>query len=116
FQAAGTRVTGGVSRAVETGLVTGGLHVVSPDVSVPAALALLEASGSVNAEVTLAPADGKQGATLRGDVRALAVNDIRIGAADISATVGDLFGVPSVDGAASASDVSAAGVDIQTLT
>ncbi|KQX40320.1 hypothetical protein ASD04_06730 [Devosia sp. Root436] len=116
FQAAGTRITGGLTRAVETGLIDGGLTVVSPDVSVPAALALLKATGSVNAEVTLAPVEDQQGATIRGDVRALAVNDIRVGAADISAKIGDLFGVPSVDGAANASNVSAAGVDIRTLT
>lgn len=116
FQAAGTRITGGVARDVATGLLNGGLEVVSPDISVPAALALLEASGSINAEVTLAPAEGKQGATVRGDVRALAVNDISIGAADISATIGDLFGVPAIDGIANARDVSAGGVDIETLT
>lgn len=115
FQAAGTRITGGVARVVLTGLLDGGLTVVSPDISVPAALALLDASGSVNAEVTLAPVDGKQGATVRGDVRDLAVNDIRVGAADISATVGDLFGVPAIEGSATASDVAAAGVEIETL-
>ena len=116
FQAAGTRVTGAVSRAVDTGLLTGGLSVVSPDVSVPAALALLEASGAVNAELNLAPAEGGQGASLRADARALVVNDIRVGSADISATVRDLFGVPAIDGSANASNVSAAGVDVRTLT
>nr|WP_295892120.1 translocation/assembly module TamB domain-containing protein [uncultured Devosia sp.] len=116
FQAAGTRITGGVSRVVLTGLMNGGLSVVSPDVSVPAALALLDATGSVNAEVTLAPVEGKQGATLRGDIRDFAVNDIRVGAADVNADVADLFGVPVIDGAANASDVSAAGVEIRTLS
>ncbi|HEV7346177.1 MAG TPA: translocation/assembly module TamB domain-containing protein [Devosia sp.] len=116
FQAAGTRIAGGLSRASLTGLLNGELTIVSPDVSVPAALALLDASGSVNAEVTLAPEDGRQGATVRGDVQDFSVNDIRIGAADISATIDDLFGVPAIDGTASASNVSAAGVDIETLT
>lgn len=116
FQAAGTRVTGALARAVETGLIEGTLSVVSPDVSVPAALALQEAKGAISAEVALSPVDGKQGAGLRGDVRDLVVNDIRVGAADVSATVGDLFGVPAVDGTATASNVSAAGVDIRSLT
>ncbi|WEK05035.1 MAG: translocation/assembly module TamB domain-containing protein [Candidatus Devosia phytovorans] len=116
FQAAGTRISGGLSRETLTGMITGGLSLVSPDVSVPAALALLEATGSVNAEINLAPADGKQGASLRGDVSDLLVNDIRVGAADISATIGDLFGVPVVDGTANASNISAAGVDVTTLT
>ena len=116
FQAAGTRITGGLTRELLTGMINGGLTLVSPDVSVPAALALLDAKGAVNAEVTLAPVDGKQGATVRGDVRGLVVNDITVGAADINATIGDLFGVPVVDGSANASNVSAAGVDITTLT
>ena len=116
FQAAGTRITGGLSRVLLSGIINGGLTLVSPDVSVPAALALLDATGAVNAEVTLAPMDGKQGATVRADVRGLVVNDITVGAADVSATVGDLFGVPVVDGSANASNVSAAGVDIKTLT
>lgn len=116
FQAAGTRITGGLTRVVLTGLVNGGLTVVSPDVSVPASLALLDASGSLNAEVRLAPANGQQGATIRGDIRDLAANDISIGAADINATIGDLFGVPAIDGAINATGVSAAGVDITRLS
>ncbi|MDB5614482.1 MAG: translocation/assembly module TamB [Devosia sp.] len=116
FQAAGTRIAGGLTRELLTGMINGGLTLVSPDVSVPAALALIEAKGAVNAELTLAPVDGKQGATVRGDVRGLVVNDITVGAADINATIGDLFGVPVIDGSANASDVSAAGVDITTLT
>ncbi|WP_108459768.1 translocation/assembly module TamB domain-containing protein [Devosia naphthalenivorans] len=115
FQAAGTRITGELVRVVETGLIDGGLNMVSPDVSVPAALALLEASGAVNADVTLQPADGKQGAAVRGDVRDLSVNAIRVGAADVSATIGDLFGVPMIDGSLNGRDIAAAGVDVRTL-
>src|SRR5690606_32965870 len=115
FQAAGTRITGGLARTVSTGLLNGGLTVVSPDVSVPAALALMDARGALNAAVTLAPLEGKQGATIRGDVQNLVVNDIRVQAADINATVADLFGVPVVDGTANASGVSAGGVDVETL-
>nr|WP_314258070.1 translocation/assembly module TamB domain-containing protein [uncultured Devosia sp.] len=116
FQAAGTRISGGLSRELLTGLINGGLTLVSPDVSVPAALALLDAQGAANAEITLAPVDGTQGATLRGDVSDLVINDIRVGAADINASIADLFGVPAIDGQANASDVSAAGVDVTTLT
>ncbi|UJW87165.1 translocation/assembly module TamB domain-containing protein [Devosia sp. SL43] len=116
FQAAGTRVTGGLTRTLLTGLINGNLTVVSPDVSVPAALTLLEAEGAVNAEVTLAPDGATQSASVRGDVSGLAVNDIRVGAADISATISDLFGVPVVDGSVNATNVAAAGVDIRTLS
>lgn len=116
FQAAGTRINGGLTRVVLTGLVNGDLSIVSPDIALPAALALLDAEGAINAEVQLA-ADGlEQGATLRGDLGDVVVNDIRIGAADISATFGDLFGVPVINGSANARDVLAAGIDITTIT
>jgi translocation and assembly module TamB len=116
FQAAGTRVTGGLTRTLLTGLIDGNLSVVSPDVSVPAALALLDAEGAINAEVTLAPDGATQSASLRGDVNGLAVNDIRVGAANITATISDLFGVPVVDGSVDATNVAAAGVDVRTLS
>lgn len=116
FQAAGTRITGGVTRNAETSLLDGALSMVAPDVSVAAALALLEAKGAVNADIQLSPADGKQGATIRGDISKLAVNDITVGAADLNATIADLFGVPVIDGAANARNVAAAGVTINTLT
>lgn len=115
FQAAGTRLTGGVVRQVASGLIDGGLTLVSPDVSVAAALALVEAKGSVNAEVSLTGENGQQTANIRGDVRSLLVNDIKVGSADINATASDLFGVPVINGAANASSVVASGLEIKTL-
>jgi translocation and assembly module TamB len=115
FQAAGTRITGDLARVTLTGLINGALNVVSPDVSVPAALALVEASGAVKADVTLEPTDGKQSASVRADVRNLAVNDIVIGGADVSARILDLFGVPVIDGSINGRDIAAAGVEIETL-
>ncbi|MDB5473694.1 MAG: translocation/assembly module TamB, partial [Devosia sp.] len=116
FQAAGTRITGELARLTLTGLINGAVNVVSPDVSVPAALALLEASGALNADVTLAPVDGQQGARVRADVRGLAFNDIEVGAADVSATVSDLFRVPVIDGSVNGRDIVAAGVTVTSLT
>lgn len=115
FQAAGTRISGGLTRTVVTGLIDGGLSVVSPDVSVAAALALLDAQGAINADLTLAPDGATQSATLRADVSGLKVNDIAVASADVSAQVGDLFGVPMVNGAINARGVAAAGLDIETL-
>ncbi|QDZ11245.1 translocation/assembly module TamB [Devosia ginsengisoli] len=116
FQAAGTRITGGLARAVETGLIDGGLTIVSPDVSVPAALALLDATGTVNAEIGLSNVDGRQLASIRGAVRELDVNDITVGSADIEGAVQDLFGVPAITGTIRATDVVAAGTHVETLT
>ena len=114
FQAAGTRVTGDLTRD-SAGLLAGSLKAVSPDVSVAAALALLDAKGALNADITLTPNGGKQDATARGDVQGLVANDIRIGSADFNATMADLFGVPMIDGTINGADISAAGVDVKTL-
>jgi len=116
FQAAGTRITGGVTRAAATGLLDGSLSLVSPDVSVPAALLLLDAQGAINADVALAADGYRQSATVRADVANLRLDTVRIGAADINATVADLFGVPAIDGSASATNVAAGGVTVDRLT
>ncbi|HEY0032934.1 MAG TPA: translocation/assembly module TamB, partial [Devosia sp.] len=115
FQAAGTRITGDLAHVTLTGLVNGAVNVVSPDVSVPAALALLKASGAVNADVTLEPENGKQSASVRADVRGLRVNDVAVGAADVSADIGDLFGVPVINGSVNGTDIAAAGVTVRRL-
>jgi translocation and assembly module TamB len=114
FQAAGTRITGGLERDA-AGLIEGNLNLVSPDVSVAAALALIEAQGAVNADVTLSSAQGQQNAEVRADVRGLVANDIRVGSADVEANVGDLFGVPVIDGTINGRDIAAAGVTVETL-
>jgi len=115
FEIAGTRVAGSVSRSVETELLTGRLDVIAPDVSLAAALLLSEASGSVNAALALTPVDGVQQAGITANVNQLRINDIAIGEADISATAVDLFGVPAINGTATASKVVAAGTTVNTL-
>src|SRR5690606_7528384 len=117
FSVAGTSIRGGVTRTGDTGLLNGNLTAASPDIAVAGSRALLEGRGADNAEFILAGAEGQQGATVRADVKGLVINnDIRVGAADISAAIGDLFGVPMVDGTANARNVAAAGVEITSLT
>jgi translocation and assembly module TamB len=121
FRAAGTQLTGSVSRNVASGMLDGQLNLQSPDIAVAAALALLDARGQVALDIALAPvADGEQpvqGANVEGQVSNLSVNDIRVGRADLAATVTDLFGtVPAIDGTVTATDVAAAGVEIDTLS
>jgi translocation and assembly module TamB len=115
FEIAGTRIAGSVSRSVETELLTGRLDVIAPDVSLAAALLLSEASGSVNAALALTPVDGVQQAGITANVNQLRINDIAIGEAAISATAVDLFGVPAINGTATASRVVAAGTTVNTL-
>ncbi|SMQ72829.1 autotransporter secretion inner membrane protein TamB [Devosia lucknowensis] len=115
FEIAGTQVSGAVTRTVETGLLDGRLDVAASDVSLAAALLLTEASGAVNAALELTPQDGKQGAGVTANVSNLVVNDIVVGRADLSAGISDLFGVPVVNGTASASAIEAGGVEVDTL-
>ncbi len=115
FEIAGTRLSGNLTRMVETGLIDGRLDVAAPDVSLAAALLLADASGALNAAIELTPQDGKQGAGITANASNLRINEIRIGRADISAGLADLFGVPVVNGTATASAVVAGGVTVNTL-
>ena len=115
FEIAGTRISGAVTRMVESGLLDGRLDVAASDISLAAALLLTDASGAINAAVELTPQDGMQSAGVTANVSDLTVNDISIGRADISAGIADLFGVPVVNGTAMASAVEAGGVEIDTL-
>ncbi|MBD8066730.1 translocation/assembly module TamB domain-containing protein [Devosia sp. PTR5] len=115
FDIAGARLTGAITRAVETGLLDGRIDVAAPDVSLAAALLLSEASGSVNAAVVLTPENGKQTAAVTANAADLRINGIAVGRADIAATVSDLFAVPVVNGTATAQQVVAGGVTINTL-
>ncbi|MEO5806387.1 translocation/assembly module TamB domain-containing protein [Devosia sp.] len=115
FQAAGTRLTGSLTRSA-AGLTDGALKLASPDISVAAALLLQRAKGALNADINLDSADGKQNAGIRADASGVVFNDIQVGSADVSATLSDLLGVPVINGSATAQKVSAAGIDIAGLT
>jgi translocation and assembly module TamB len=115
FEIAGTRISGELARMVETGLIDGRLDVAASDVSLAAALLLADASGAVNAAIELTPQESGQGAGITANVSNLRINDIAVGRADLSAGIADLFGVPVVNGTATASDVVAGGVEVDTL-
>ena len=116
FEIAGARLSGNVTRMVETGLLRGRLDLAAPDVSLAAALLLADASGAVNAAVELTPQEGRQGAGITANAADLRFNDIRVGRADISAGLADLFGVPVVNGTATASNLVAGGVIVNRLS
>ncbi|WP_075214990.1 translocation/assembly module TamB domain-containing protein [Mongoliimonas terrestris] len=110
-----TRATGTVTLQPD-GLATGEVSVVSPDVSVIAPLALLDASGAVDAAVTLTADTGEQNAVVRSTARELIVETVRIGSATVDATLEDLLDRPVVAGRAEASAIRVAGVTIETVT
>jgi translocation and assembly module TamB len=115
FEIAGTRISGAVTRMVETGLLDGRLDLNASDISLAAALLLAEASGALNATVALTPEDGEQGAAITASASDLRFNNIAVGRAEVTATLADLFGVPAINGSAQASDVAAAGIVVETL-
>ncbi|MGB3389237.1 MAG: translocation/assembly module TamB domain-containing protein, partial [Pseudaminobacter sp.] len=114
FTAGGAKITGDVTQTQE-GLLEGRLVLDAADISTAAALLLREATGGVNADIALSHRDGKQNATIRADVDALAVDTIRLGKANLDATLEDLFNVPIANGTLAASDISAAGIEVATL-
>ncbi|MDF1599839.1 translocation/assembly module TamB domain-containing protein [Mesorhizobium sp. YIM 152430] len=114
FTAGGARLTGNVVQD-SAGLLTGSLDIDAADISTLAALALQEASGTVQASIGLEPVENEQRATLEGTIDDFVLGETSIEAAEIQAAIDDLFGVPRIDGSVDASGISAGGVDVTTL-
>ncbi|CAN7604509.1 translocation/assembly module TamB domain-containing protein [Devosia sp. LjRoot16] len=114
FEAGPTLISGDVVQDAD-GLLTGELTLASPNVTTAAALLLVDATGSADASITLTPAGGKQSAEIIGSIAKLATSDIEIGAAEIRASVSDLFGVPAIDGTVNGRAIAAGGISIDTL-
>ncbi|MGE0281127.1 MAG: translocation/assembly module TamB domain-containing protein, partial [Rhizobiaceae bacterium] len=115
FEAGGLRLTGNVAQD-NLGYLDGKLTLRAPDISTAASLALLEATGAVNAEIMLTKPDNKQAVAITGNIADLVVDQTRVGKADIQATVEDLFAVPIANGTMTASDISAGGIDVATAS
>ncbi|KKB08223.1 hypothetical protein VE26_11210 [Devosia chinhatensis] len=115
FEIAGARLSGNVTRMVESGLLNGRIDVAAPDVSLAAALLLTDASGALNAAVELTPQDGTQSAAITANASNLRIDDIRVGRAEIAAGLTDLFGVPVANGTVTAERIAAAGIVVNTL-
>ncbi|MCO5065349.1 MAG: translocation/assembly module TamB domain-containing protein [Rhizobiaceae bacterium] len=115
FEAGGTVVTGDVKQDTD-GLLEGALSLKSTDVSTAAALLLVEARGSAQADIGLTHLDGKQQASIKGSVADLVMDQTKVSRAEIEATLADLFNVPIADGSVQASGVVAGGIEIGTLS
>ncbi len=110
------RLTGDVVQATATGLIDGSLALDAPDVTPLAALALTEASGSVQAGIQFDAAEAGQAVAVDAEVRDLVAAGARVGALDLEAAVTDAFRAPLAQGTLSAEDVAAGGVEIATLS
>jgi len=114
FSAGATEITGDLVQDAK-GLVRGQLALSSPDVSTAAALVAITAQGSANAQITLSAANGQQAADVKGRIENLSAEDVRIGSADIAATLTDLFGTPAINGSVTARTLTAAGFTIDRV-
>ncbi|MFP3648373.1 hypothetical protein, partial [Paraburkholderia sp. SIMBA_054] len=90
FNAGGAHLSGNVTQTAK-GLLTGALKLDAPDISTAAALALAEATGAANADITLDANDGRQNASVTANAKDIKVNGNRITSADIALTAKDLF-------------------------
>ncbi|MDT6939894.1 translocation/assembly module TamB domain-containing protein [Brucella pseudogrignonensis] len=104
FNAGGAHLSGNITQSAK-GLLAGQLKVDAPDISTAAALFLADATGSANANITLDATGERQNASVNAKANDLKINGNHITSADIALTAQDLFGVPVVDGTASARDI-----------
>ncbi|WP_417583228.1 translocation/assembly module TamB domain-containing protein [Pelagibacterium sp.] len=114
FQAPGTELSGNLTRFAD-GLLDGRLTLNAPNIETAAALALVEASGSANADIVLDRDGESQSVSLTASLDGVNFNDITIGSANAEAAIADLFGVPVVNGSVSGADIVAAGTNVQTV-
>lgn len=104
FNAGGAHLSGNITQSAK-GLLAGQLKVDAPDISTAAALFLADATGSANADIALDANGERQNASVNAKANDLKINGNHITSADIALTAQDLFGVPVVDGTASARDI-----------
>lgn len=114
FKAGGAQLGGNVTQTAK-GLFKGQLQLDAPDVSTAAALLLVEATGAVNAEISLDDKGERQNAVVNATVKNLKADGNHIESADLAIKAQDLLGVPVVDGQALAQNVKLADLGIDTL-
>jgi translocation and assembly module TamB len=115
FVAGGARLSGALTQTIATGLLDGNLSIRAADISTAAALALVEASGAVEADMALSSAEGRQNADLSGNLHNIAANDLRLAQAEFAARIEDLFAVPAIAGTLDARGLEAGGVSVEEL-
>jgi translocation and assembly module TamB len=114
FTAGGATVTGGLTQ-IPTGLYTGTLSIRAPNIETAAALFLREATGAIEADLTLEAEEGRQNADVRASVGNFRTEGITIGKGRIEARIEDLFNVPMIQGTLDATSLFAAGIDVSQI-
>lgn len=107
------RLDGDLARGAD-GLIRGGLALDAPDIGALAALALVEARGSVDLRADFLPAEVGQGIAVTGAGRDIAFGTTEVARVLIDALVVDALGRPLVQGDVTADDVVAGGLAVET--
>ena len=109
------RLTGSLARTGDAP-ATGRLTLDAPDVAPVAALALVEATGALRADITLDAAEVGQGVTVDASARGLGLGATAVGALDANARITDALGLPMLQGTLTAADATVGGIGIAALT
>lgn len=104
-----------------TGLIDADLTIKSRDIGTVAALGLVRASGEVNGTLSMRPQTTStqtretQSADIDMMARNVLFNDIRIGSADVNATILELFDIPEINGTVTARSVAVSNFDFTRI-
>jgi translocation and assembly module TamB len=109
------RLTGGVTSRTDEPLA-GNLSLRAPDLAPLAALALFDAAGALDLDLTLDAGRPGQGVTLHAEGSGLRFQDNAIGSVALDARIEDALGVPLANGRLEAEAIRAAGIEIERLT
>ncbi|MCC2098439.1 MAG: translocation/assembly module TamB domain-containing protein [Hyphomicrobiales bacterium] len=114
--ALGSARVAGAATVAAGGLTSGSLSVKAPDLRHLSALLLTSVRGSLNADVQMTAANGKQNATVKADARGIVYQTLRIGTAQANIDARDVLARPAVAGDIRAAQLRIAGETIGRLT
>ncbi|MCB4771751.1 translocation/assembly module TamB domain-containing protein [Ancylobacter sp. Lp-2] len=109
------RATGAVT-VTDASLATGKLTLAAPNLADISPLVLTELAGSLNADITLDIADGRQRVAVKGNAERVAAAGQSVAMARIDATVIDPIGVPALDGTVEVRGANVSGQVIENAT
>lgn len=113
--ALGTAKVSGNADIAPAGTATGQLTVKAPDLNHLSALLLTRIRGSLDADIALDAADGRQNAKVKAKARGIVFQQTRLGSAAVDITARDVLNKPAIAGAIKAANIRAAGETIGQL-
>ncbi|WP_421726251.1 translocation/assembly module TamB domain-containing protein [Bauldia sp.] len=105
------RLTGSIEQT-PNGFLVGSLALDAPDLTTLAALALLDARGSMKGDLRFSASDGRQTASLDFNAGDVAIETIVVDTARGDVRIDDLFGMPQIGGTIDAAGIAAGSTQI----